>query len=119
MPQYLLEEGLNKGLMIACTQPRRVAAMSVAARVAEERGVRLGQEVGYSIRFEDKTSEGKTKLKFMTDGLLLRELLADPLLTNYSIIILDEAHERTISTDILMGHPQGCNAGSRGLEGYY
>ena len=103
MAQYLLEEGMNNGLMIACTQPRRVAAMSVAARVAEERGGRLGQEVGYSIRFEDKTSEGKTKLKFMTDGLLLRELLADPLLTKYSIIILDEAHERTISTDILMG----------------
>jgi pre-mRNA-splicing factor ATP-dependent RNA helicase DHX16 len=88
MPQYLLEEGLNHGLMIACTQPRRVAAMSVAARVAEERGVRLGQEVGYSIRFEDKTTEGKTKLKFMTDGLLLRELLADPLLSNYSVIVL-------------------------------
>ena len=102
MPQYILESGLNKDLMIACTQPRRVAAMSVAARVAEERGSRLGTEVGYSIRFEDKTSP-KTKLKFMTDGLLLRELLTDPLLSNYSTIILDEAHERTISTDILMG----------------
>lgn len=102
MPQYLLESGLNKDLMIACTQPRRVAAMSVAARVAEERGTRLGQEVGYSIRFEDKTSP-KTKLKFMTDGLLLREVLTDPMLTNYSVIILDEAHERTVSTDILMG----------------
>lgn len=102
MPQYILESGLNKDLMIACTQPRRVAAMSVAARVAEERGSRLGTEVGYSIRFEEKTSP-KTKLKFMTDGLLLRELLTDPLLSNYSVIILDEAHERTISTDILMG----------------
>ena len=102
MAQYILEKGINKGLMIACTQPRRVAAMSVAARVAEERGKRLGTEVGYSIRFEDKTSP-QTKLKFMTDGLLLRELLTDPLLSNYSTIILDEAHERTISTDILMG----------------
>jgi len=102
MPQYILEKGINNDLMVACTQPRRVAAMSVAARVAEERGKRLGTEVGYSIRFEDKTSP-QTKLKFMTDGLLLRELLTDPLLSNYSIIILDEAHERTISTDILMG----------------
>jgi pre-mRNA-splicing factor ATP-dependent RNA helicase DHX16 len=102
MPQYILEKGINNDLMVACTQPRRVAAMSVAARVSEERGKRLGTEVGYSIRFEDKTSP-QTKLKFMTDGLLLRELLTDPLLSNYSTIILDEAHERTISTDILMG----------------
>lgn len=76
--------------------------MSVAARVAEEAGVRLGQEVGYTIRFEDQTSE-KTVIKYMTDGILLRELLEDPLLQRYSAIILDEAHERGVNTDLLMG----------------
>ncbi|XP_063934638.1 putative pre-mRNA-splicing factor ATP-dependent RNA helicase PRP1 [Zophobas morio] len=88
--------------MIACTQPRRVAAMSVAARVAEEMDVKLGEEVGYSIRFEDCTSS-KTKLKYCTDGMLLREAMADPLLERYSCVILDEAHERTLATDVLMG----------------
>lgn len=88
--------------MIACTQPRRVAAMSVAQRVADEMDVKLGQEVGYSIRFEDNTSPN-TFLKYMTDGMLLREAMSDPLLTRYSAVILDEAHERTLNTDILMG----------------
>ncbi|KAF2405275.1 hypothetical protein EJ06DRAFT_545813 [Trichodelitschia bisporula] len=101
IPQYILEENLNSGLMIGVTQPRRVAAMSVAARVAEERGTRLGQEVGYSVRFEQKISE-KTKIKFLTDGMLLRELVADPTLSQYSVIMLDEAHERTLSTDMLL-----------------
>ena len=91
-----------KGMQIACTQPRRVAAMSVAKRVSEEMDVNLGDEVGYSIRFEDCTSQ-KTCLKYMTDGMLLREAMNDPLLKRYSGIILDEAHERTLSTDILMG----------------
>ncbi|CAN0910231.1 Pre-mRNA-splicing factor ATP-dependent RNA helicase DEAH1 [Linum grandiflorum] len=76
--------------------------MSVAARVSQEMGVRLGQEVGYSIRFEDNTSE-KTVIKYMTDGMLLREFLGEPDLASYSVIMLDEAHERTISTDILFG----------------
>ena len=103
MPQYLNEEGFCKrGMKVACTQPRRVAAMSVAKRVSEEMGVRLGQEVGYSIRFEDCTSP-KTKIKYMTDGMLLRECLMNPSLSQYSIVILDEAHERTISTDVLFG----------------
>ncbi|ELU13729.1 hypothetical protein CAPTEDRAFT_150705 [Capitella teleta] len=87
---------------VACTQPRRVAAMSVAARVAEEMDVALGQEVGYNIRFEDCTS-AKTILKYMTDGMLLREAMSDPLLENYGVVMLDEAHERTLATDILMG----------------
>ncbi|KAL9031112.1 MAG: hypothetical protein Q9196_000818, partial [Gyalolechia fulgens] len=82
--------------------PRRVAATTVAARVAEEVGCKLGEEVGYSIRFEDLTSE-KTQIKFLTDGLLLREALADPLLSRYSVIMIDEAHERSLSTDILLG----------------
>ena len=103
LPQYLHEAGYTKGGMkIGCTQPRRVAAMSVAARVADEMGVRLGQEVGYSIRFEDMTSD-KTALKYMTDGMLLREFLTDPELSTYSALIIDEAHERTLSTDILFG----------------
>ena len=76
--------------------------MNVAKRVAEEMDVEFGQEVGYTIRFEDFTTE-RTKLKYMTDGMLQREAMGDPLLTRYSIILLDEAHERTLSTDIMMG----------------
>ena len=103
IPQYLYEAGYTKGGMkIGCTQPRRVAAMSVAARVAEEMCVKLGNEVGYSIRFEDCTSE-RTILKYMTDGMLLREFLNDPGLETYSVMIIDEAHERTLHTDILFG----------------
>ncbi|KAF6757542.1 hypothetical protein DFP72DRAFT_238059 [Ephemerocybe angulata] len=101
LPQYLHEAGFTEGgLKVGCTQPRRVAAMSVAARVAEEMGTKVGYEVGYSIRFEDCTSD-KTVLKYMTDGMLLREFLTEPDLAGYSCLIIDEAHERTLSTDIL------------------
>ncbi|XP_049866701.1 ATP-dependent RNA helicase DHX8 [Pectinophora gossypiella] len=100
--QYLAECGLTARGKIACTQPRRVAAMSVAKRVAEEFGCRLGQEVGYTIRFEDCTSP-ETVIKYMTDGMLLRECLMDLDLKSYSVIMLDEAHERTIHTDVLFG----------------
>lgn len=101
LPQYLHEAGYTAGGMkVGCTQPRRVAAMSVAARVAEEMGTKVGYEVGYSIRFEDATSD-KTVLKYMTDGMLLREFLTEPDLAGYSALIIDEAHERTLSTDIL------------------
>ncbi|KAJ8451442.1 hypothetical protein Cgig2_017833 [Carnegiea gigantea] len=102
IPQYLHEDGYTKVGKIGCTQPRRVAAMSVAARVSQEMGVKLGHEVGYSIRFEDCTSD-KTVLKYMTDGMLLREFLGEPDLAGYSVIMVDEAHERTLSTDILFG----------------
>lgn len=98
--QYMAEAGFTTKGVIGCTQPRRVAAMSVAKRVWEEFGCRLGQEVGYSIRFEDQTSRD-TVIKYMTDGMLLREILMDRDLTRYSSIMLDEAHERTINTDIL------------------
>lgn len=102
LPQYLHEGGYTKGgLKVGCTQPRRVAAMSVAARVADEMGVKVGNEVGYSIRFEDATSD-KTVLKYMTDGMLLREFMTEPDLGGYSALMIDEAHERTVHTDILL-----------------
>ena len=102
MTQYLAEAGYGNELVIGCTQPRRVAAMSVAKRVAEEVGCKLGNEVGYTIRFEDCTSPD-TRIKYMTDGILQREILLDPMLNKYSCIMLDEAHERTIATDVLFG----------------
>lgn len=132
LTQYLHEDGYTDYGMIGCTQPRRVAAMSVAKRVSEEMGVRLGEEVslavgagvqpddsecmglledllvslpsqvGYAIRFEDCTSE-KTVIKYMTDGILLRESLREADLDNYSAIIMDEAHERSLNTDVLFG----------------
>ncbi|KAJ6596796.1 P-loop containing nucleoside triphosphate hydrolase protein [Mycena vulgaris] len=105
IPQFVAFSDLphTKGKMVACTQPRRVAAMSVAKRVADEMDVQLGRQVGYSIRFEDMTEPGTTFLKYMTDGMLLREAMNDPNLERYSTIILDEAHERTLATDVLMG----------------
>lgn len=104
IPQFILfdDQPQAQRKLVACTQPRRVAAMSVAQRVANEMDVELGEEVGYSIRFEDVTSQ-KTVLKYMTDGMLLREAMNDHNLQRYSTIILDEAHERTLATDTLMG----------------
>lgn len=102
LPQYLHEAGYTTRGKVGCTQPRRVAAMSVAARVAKEMGVRLGSEVGYAIRFEDNSND-KTILKYMTDGMLLREFMSDPSLGSYSCLMIDEAHERTLHTDILFG----------------
>jgi pre-mRNA-splicing factor ATP-dependent RNA helicase DHX15/PRP43 len=126
IPQFVCYSDLPhaRGKLVACTQPRRVAAMSVAKRVADEMDgwylalrypnghlpchtVTLGKEVGYSIRFEDMTEPGTTFLKYMTDGMLLREAMNDPALSRYSTIILDEAHERTLATDILMGLLKG------------
>ncbi|GMM57697.1 DEAH-box ATP-dependent RNA helicase [Maudiozyma humilis] len=98
--QYLNEEGLGRKGIIGCTQPRRVAAISVAKRVSEEFGCDVGDEVGYTVRFDDRTSR-RTQIKYMTDGMLQREALLDPLMSRYSVIMLDEAHERTVATDIL------------------
>ena len=95
LPQYLHEAGYSKSkdgkkLIVACTQPRRVAAMSVAARVADEMSVPLGKQVGYTVRFENETDDS-TIIKYLTDGMLLREFLNDPLLSNYGAIMIDEA----------------------------
>jgi len=102
MTQYLHEEGFTNLGLIGCTQPRRVAAVSVAKRVSEEMGCVLGGKVGYAIRFEDCTSE-ETVIKYMTDGVLLRESLREPDLDQYSVLIMDEAHERSLHTDVLFG----------------
>ncbi|KAH8741605.1 Prp16p pre-mRNA splicing factor [Cryptosporidium ryanae] len=104
--QYLHEYGYTRRGIIGCTQPRRVAAVSVAKRVSEEMGVKLGNEVGYSIRFEDLTSRS-TVIKYMTDGVLMRESLNDPELDKYSVVIMDEAHERSLNTDVLFGILRG------------
>jgi len=101
--------------MIAITQPRRVAAITLSQRVAHEVGVFLGKEVGYCIRFEDKTSY-KTKIKYLTDGMLLREAMLDPLLSKYAVVILDEAHERTVNTDILFGLMKGIQKQRKDLK---
>jgi pre-mRNA-splicing factor ATP-dependent RNA helicase DHX16 len=101
IPQYVHEAGWSKLGKIGCTQPRRVAAMSVAARVSQEMDVKLGQEVGYSIRFEDCTSE-KTVIKYMTDGMLLREFLTEPDLASYSVMMIDEVYIDTIIDTIIL-----------------
>lgn len=102
LTQFLYEDGYGHRGMIGCTQPRRVAAMSVAKRVSEEMECKLGSTVGYAIRFEDCTSK-ETVIKYMTDGVLLRESLNEQDLDRYSCVIMDEAHERALNTDVLMG----------------
>uniref|UniRef100_H3CFX3 RNA helicase n=1 Tax=Tetraodon nigroviridis TaxID=99883 RepID=H3CFX3_TETNG len=102
LPQFLYHAGFGKNGKIGITVPRRLAAITVAQRVAQETGCVLGQEVGYQVRFDDYTSQD-TVVKYMTDGCLLREILADPHLSHYSVIILDEVHERSLNSDILLG----------------
>ncbi|PWW71601.1 P-loop containing nucleoside triphosphate hydrolase protein [Tuber magnatum] len=109
-------DGKDKEVMvggcIAITQPRRVAAINLARRVAQEVGCHLGEEVGYSVRFDNKSSE-KTQIKFLTDGMLLQEMLHDPLLKRYSAVVVDEAHERTVGTDLVIGFLRGLVYGKR------
>ncbi|XP_002733338.1 putative ATP-dependent RNA helicase DHX40 [Saccoglossus kowalevskii] len=102
LPQFLYKAGYGKHGLIGITQPRRVAAVSVASRVAEEMRCEVGEKVGYQVRFDDCTSQ-ETRIKYMTDGCLLREFLEDRELSKYSVIVLDEAHERSLDTDILFG----------------
>ena len=103
LPQYLHEAGWTANdFAVACTQPRRLAATSVAERVAAEMGLDLGGTVGYAVRFDERCAPG-TKIKYMTDGMLVRETMSDPLLTRYSVIMVDEAHERSVHTDVLLG----------------
>lgn len=105
LPKIALELGRGgKGRRIGCTQPRRIAATSVAARVAEELQVPLGREVGYQIRFEDRTDKAATRVKFMTDGVLLAETRNDPELRQYDTLIVDEAHERSLNIDFILGY---------------
>lgn len=101
IPQFVLYDEYADGKMIACTQPRRLAVSSVARRVAEELDVTLGEEVGFNVRFENVTSD-RTRLKYMTEGILLSEAKNDPSFSKYSCIIIDEAHERTMNTDVIM-----------------
>jgi HrpA-like RNA helicase len=103
IPQYIFESQSTMKGQIAITQPRRVAAMTVAMRVSEEMHCEIGGLVGYCVRFEDCTSPDITKIKYMTDGMLVRESIIDPLLLRYTVVILDEVHERTLHTDILLG----------------
>jgi len=102
LPKIALAMGRGVEKMIGVTQPRRIAATSVAARVASEIGTVLGTEVGYQIRFQDRTSPA-TYVKFMTDGILLAEIQGDRLLRRYDTIVIDEAHERSLTIDFLLG----------------
>src|SRR5882724_12014855 len=103
IPKMCLAAGRGTRGQIACTQPRRVAALSISRRVAEELNVQWGREVGCKIRFNDQTSSA-TVIKFLTDGMLLAEVQSDPLLRNYDTLIIDEAHERSLNIDFLLGH---------------
>src|ERR1700729_1807884 len=102
LPQYCLELGRGTTGLIAHTQPRRLAARALASRLAEELGQSLGRSVGFRVRFADQVSDA-TRLVLMTDGLLLAELASDPMLRRYDTIIVDEAHERTLNVDLLLG----------------
>ncbi|KAH9812814.1 P-loop containing nucleoside triphosphate hydrolase protein [Melampsora americana] len=108
IPQYILGQeyrelaNMKRKIRVVVTQPRRVAAISLATRVAEEVGCELGSQVGYTVRFDD-CSNSATALKYVTDGTLLQELLSDELLSAYDVVILDEVHERSLRTDMLMG----------------
>ncbi|MBS0557940.1 MAG: ATP-dependent RNA helicase HrpA [Proteobacteria bacterium] len=115
LPKLCLAAGRGVAGLIGCTQPRRVAARSVARRVAAELGTELGSLVGYQVRFAEKASE-RTLVKFMTDGILLAETQSDPWLNAYDTIILDEAHERSLNIDFLLGYLKRLLARRRDLK---
>ena len=114
IPQFLLDHlySTKQHGSIAVTQPRRVAAINLATRVASEHGCNVGQEIGYSVRF-DNTTSSKTRLKYLTDGMLLRELMMNKTLKEYKVIIIDEAHERTVLTDLILGFLKALIEGPR------
>src|SRR5574337_758298 len=103
LPKLCLAAGRGEAGMIGCTQPRRLAARSMARRVAEELGTPLGELVGFQVRFNDQVSE-RSLIKFMTDGILLAETQSDPWLSAYDTLIIDEAHERSLNIDFLLGY---------------
>ena len=103
VPQYIHESGIARNGVIAVTQPRRVAATSLAHRVAAEQNTSIGDLVGYAVRFDEKHSPN-TRIKYLTDGMIVRELMSDSTLSKYSVIIVDEAHERTLRTDLLIAN---------------
>src|SRR5947209_750177 len=115
VPKMCLEAGLGIEAKIGCTQPRRLAALSISQRIAEELGVNWGQEVGCKIRFDDRSS-AETYIKLMTDGILLAETQGDPLLSDYNAIIIDEAHERSLNIDFLLGYLKGLLVKRRDLK---
>src|SRR5437867_2247838 len=115
IPKMCLEAGLGIEAMIGCTQPRRVAALSISRRIAEELNVTWGREVGCKIRFDDRSS-AHTFIKLMTDGILLAETQGDPDLSEYNALILDEAHERSLNIDFLLGHLKGLLARRKDLK---
>jgi len=115
LPKICLAAGLGRDRMIGHTQPRRLAARSVAARIADEIGVTLGEEVGYAVRFTDRVSE-RTRVKLVTDGLLLTEIRRDRMLERYDVIIVDEAHERSLNVDFLLGYLKGVVRRRRDLK---
>jgi len=103
IPKICLELGRGVDGLIGHTQPRRIAARTVANRIAEELGTKLGEQVGYKVRFNDQVSE-QSYIKLMTDGILLAEMQRDRLLLKYDTIIIDEAHERSLNIDFILGY---------------
>jgi ATP-dependent RNA helicase DDX35 len=89
--------------MVGVTLPKRVSVLNIAQRLAFNMNTNLGQEVGFSIRFESSYTEGRTKIKVLTDGMLVREMLLDPLLSKYSVLVIDDCHERSLYTDVILG----------------
>ena len=120
VPQYLVEAGWTAGgRLVACTQPRRVAAMTVASRVADEMGVTLGAEVGYAVRFENVSTPGVTRVGFCTDGVLLQELMEDPLLSRYSVVMVDEAPRAFAGHGLTTRAPQEGAAATTGSPDHH
>jgi ATP-dependent helicase HrpA len=115
IPKMCLDAGLGIEAKIGCTQPRRVAALSISRRIAEELNLSWGDQVGCKIRFDDR-SGARTYIKLMTDGILLAETQGDPTLSEYNAIILDEAHERSLNIDFLLGHLKGLLARRKDLK---